>query len=269
MPWLTDLDAALRVAGLRYWTSPGWKQRGHGPMSDIRAIFIHHTAGGGTNDWKIVQNGRRGLTGPLAQLTLERDGLVRILAAGQSWHAGSGRHPLIGVNNGNIHCIGIEGVSPGIGPNAWTAEQRREYPRLAAALCRHYKLTPAHVIFHKEWATPPGRKIDASGWDPNAFRRDVAQILRGQPEDDMAQVPQGEWNVTRDRIARLTDGPNSEQAMSRADGGHIHTQVWNHTVENYKGEDVPVKHVLTALEQRINNCEAALLELLKRTEPKE
>ena len=264
MPWLTDLDRALQNGGLRYWASPGWKQRGHGPMADIRAVLIHHTAGGGTNDWKIVQNGRPGLTGPLAQLTLERDGLVRLLAAGQSWHAGTGRHPLIGVNNGNIHCIGIEGVSPGVGANAWTAEQRREYPRLAAALCKHYRLEPARVIFHKEWA--PGRKIDAGEWDPNVFRRDVAQILRGQiqKDDDMAQVPQNEWNVTRDRIARLTDGSSSEQAMSRADGGHIHTQVWNHNEKNYKNETVSMKHILIALEEKINNCEAALTELLHR-----
>lgn len=179
--WLTDLDDALRNGGLRFWVSPGWERFGHGDMADIRAIFIHHTGGGSARDWLIVKNGRPGLPGPLAPLTLERDGLVRLLAAGQSWHAGTGRHPLVGVNNGNLHCIGIEGVSPGSGPNAWTPEQRREYPRLAAALCRHYRLAPARVIFHKEWATPPGRKIDAGEWDPNAFRREVAQLLSGTP----------------------------------------------------------------------------------------
>lgn len=180
MPWLTDLDDALRAGGIRFWESPGWQTRGHGSMGDIRAVLNHHTAGGSDRDWLTVQNGRPGLPGPLAQMTLERDGSVRLLAAGQCWHAGVGSHPLVGINNGNLHMIGIEGVSPGSGANAWTPAQIEAYPRVNAALLRWYRLGPERAFFHKEWAKPSGRKIDVGQWlgDANAFRDRVAQLMR-------------------------------------------------------------------------------------------
>lgn len=181
MPWLTDLDDALRVGGIGHWASPGWERRGHGAMSTPRGILIHHTAGGGPNDWKVVQNGRPGLSGPLAQLVFNRDGGVSIIAAGQAWHAGRGSHPNVpGGSNANL--IGIEGVSRGVG-NDWTAAQRREYPRVAAALCRHYRLPSSRVLGHKEFATPRGRKIDPGDWDMGQFRADVQRHLGGAPPD--------------------------------------------------------------------------------------
>lgn len=175
---LTDLDDALRAGGIGFWESPGWQGRGHGPMSGVRGILIHHTAGGGPGDWRTVQNGRPDLAGPLAHMTFERDGGVRLLAAGQCWHAGQGTHPRIGTNNGNAWMIGIEGVAAGT-PGSWSPAQRAGYPRVAAALCRHYGLPAAAVIGHKEWATPRGRKSDPGDWDMNQFRNDVAGHLRG------------------------------------------------------------------------------------------
>lgn len=185
MPQLTDLDDALRGGGIGFWASPGWDGRGHGPMSGVRAIFIHHTAGGGSNDWRIVQNGRAGLAGPLAHMTLERDGSVRLLAAGQCWHAGTGEHPRIGRNNANAWAVGIEGVSRGVG-NDWTPAQRREYPRVAAALCRHYRLPAEAVIGHKEWTS---RKIDPGDWDMDAFRADVRRHMASRPAPTPAPQP--------------------------------------------------------------------------------
>lgn len=179
MGYLTGLETALRNGRIGYWASPGWHGRGHGGMSGVRAIMIHHTAGGGRNDWLTVQNGRPGLSGPLAHMTLERDGGVRLLAAGLCYHAGLGSHPRVGTNNGNAWCIGIEGVSDGVGGDAWTAAQRREYPRVAAALCRHYRLPAEAVIGHKEWA--PGRKINPGEWDMNHFRAEVRRHLNGAP----------------------------------------------------------------------------------------
>lgn len=186
MPWLTDLDVALRNGGIGFWADPGWRGRGHGPMSGVRAIIIHHTAGGGSNDWRVVRDGRAGLAGPLSQMTFERDGGVRLLAAGQSWHAGTGYHPRIGRNNGNAWCIGIEGVSRGVG-NDWTSAQRREYPRVAAALCRHYGLPADAVIGHREWA--PNRKIDPGDWDMNQFRAEVRRHLAGGHAPGPAPAP--------------------------------------------------------------------------------
>lgn len=180
---LTDLDDALRAGGIRHWVDPGWLGRSHGEIGPIRGILNHHTAGGGINDWLTVRDGRADLAGPLANMTQERDGGVRLLAAGQCWHAGTGSHPLIGTNNGNIRMIGIEGVSPGIGLDAWTPEQIETLPLLNAALCRWYKLPAAACLFHLEWATPTGRKIDIHMWPggPDAFRSQVARLLGGAP----------------------------------------------------------------------------------------
>lgn len=174
MPWLTDLDVALRSGGIGFWADPDWRGRGQAPMSGVRAIMIHHTAGGGSNDWKLVRDGRAGLRGLLSQMTFERDGGVRLLGAGQAWHAGTGYHPRVGRNNANAWTIGIEGVSRGV-DNDWTPAQRREYPRVAAALCRHYGLPADAVIGHKEWA--PTRKIDPGDWDMAEFRADVRRHL--------------------------------------------------------------------------------------------
>lgn len=203
MPWLTDLDDALRNAGIGLWADPSWRSRGHGPMSGVRGIVIHHTAGGGSNDWKVVRDGRAGLAGPLSQLTFERDGSVRLLAAGQAWHAGTGSHPRIGANNANAWTIGIEGVSRGVG-NDWTAAQRREYPRVAAALCRHYGLPADAVIGHKEWTN---RKIDPGDWSMNDFRAEVRRHLGSATPAPAVSKPKGlPLMIERPLVQGLNEG---------------------------------------------------------------
>lgn len=178
MPYLTWLADALRAGGCKVIEQPGWKTRGHGAMGTVKGVLAHHTAGGGSNDWSVVQNGRPGLEGPLAHMTLERDGTFRIIAAGQCWHAGNGTHPEIGTNNGNSTLIGIEGVSRGVG-NDWTAAQREAYPKGIAALLRHVGLPQSRLILHREWARPLGRKSDPDGWDGPAMRTLVGSYLRG------------------------------------------------------------------------------------------
>lgn len=184
---VTDLADALREHGIGVWESPGWKNRGHGEMGQIAGVLIHHTAGGGVNDWKTVQNGRPGLDGPLAHMTYEKDGGVRVLAAGQCWHAGTGTHPRIGTNNGNVRMLGIEGVSDG---TSWSPRQKPDgYPRLAAALALHYGFPVECIIGHKEWATPRGRKSDPSPWDMNEFRakaREFMNVLPPAPKKNRA-----------------------------------------------------------------------------------
>lgn len=178
MIWLTDLDTTLRAEGCRVSENDGWRTRGIGGLLGVRGVLCHHTAGGGdADDWVTVQNGKPGLTGPLAQMTLERDGTFRLIAAGLAQHAGKGSHPAIGTDNGNSWLIGIEGVSRGVGD--WTPEQRAAYPRGVAALLRHYGLGADRAIFHREWA--PLRKIDPAGFDGPAFRADVDRILRTEP----------------------------------------------------------------------------------------
>lgn len=174
MAYQTGLANFLRAGGCQVIEQPGWQTRGHGSQDSMLGVMAHHTAGGGSNDWVIVQNGRSDLAGPLAHMTLERNGVFRVIAAGQCWHAGTGYVSWCGRDNGNAHMIGIEGVSNG---TSWTDEQRREYPKGVAALLKYMGLSSARLIGHKEWA--PGRKVDPGNWDMNAFRNDVAKIMNG------------------------------------------------------------------------------------------
>lgn len=196
MPYLTWMADVLRSAGLSVQEVGGWRTRGHGQMSDVRGVLLHHTAGAATGSYPslgVVRDGRPGLAGPLAQLGLARDGSWLVIAAGQAWHAGLGYVAWCGRDNGNQHLIGVEAESTGRGD--WTPAQLVSYPRGVAALLRHLGLGPDRAIGHKEWA--PTRKIDPSGWpgDMNGFR---AQVAGGQEEVDV--------DANQDRMLREVHG---------------------------------------------------------------
>lgn len=181
--WLADV---LRAEGLKVIEHDGWKDRGHGDFGDIRGVLGHHTAGGGPNDWKIVQNGRPDLDGPLAQLVLERDGTYRVIAAGVCWHAGRGSWGDWPTNNANYHTIGIEAVNNGIGQD-WPAVQIDAYQRGVAAILRKIGRNNRSFAGHKEYSSEG--KIDPANIDLNAFRAAVQRIIDagpGEGEDDMA-----------------------------------------------------------------------------------
>ncbi|CAF5118568.1 unnamed protein product, partial [Rotaria sp. Silwood1] len=74
---LTGLADILRGAGLKVVEVAGWKTRGHGVMSSVKGIIVHHTAGPATGDFPslgVVRDGTSSLSGPLAQLGLGRTG---------------------------------------------------------------------------------------------------------------------------------------------------------------------------------------------------
>ena len=175
--WLADV---LRGAGLKVIEHEGWRERGHGDFRDIRGVLCHHTAGGGPNDWRIVQNGRPDLAGPLAQLVLEKDGTYRVVAAGVCWHAGRGRWPGWPTDDANYHTIGIEAVSRGTPPWDWTPAQLDAYKRGCAALLKRIGRDSRDCVAHREYSSEG--KIDPAGIDMTAFRRDVQAILDGKDE---------------------------------------------------------------------------------------
>lgn len=129
--WVPEV---LRAAHLPVIEHEGWRDRGHGDFREVIGVLCHHTAGGGKNDWRIVQDGRPGLDGPLSQLVLEKDGTFRMIAAGVAWHAGTGRWPGWPTNNANWQVIGIEAVSRGTAPWDWTGIQLKNYKVGCAAL---------------------------------------------------------------------------------------------------------------------------------------
>lgn len=177
--WLADV---LRAEGLKVVEHDGWKQRGHGDFLDIRGVLCHHTAGGGTEDWRVVQFGRPGLPGPLSQLVLERDGTFRVIAVGVCWHAGRGWKTGWPLDNANYHTIGIEAVNNGVG-QPWPAVQLDAYKRGCAAILRRIGRGSGDCVGHKEYSSEG--KIDPAGIDMNAFRRDVQALIDNPTGEDM------------------------------------------------------------------------------------
>lgn len=167
--WLTDLAKVARRTGYPVIERKGWKRRGRAPMSGVKSIICHHTAGGARGNAPslgVVQNGRPGLPGPLAQIVLGRDGTIYIVAAGRCNHAGR----VGSTANSNSYAIGIEAENTG--REKWPARQMDAYAKLCRALADHYKVPISQVRGHKEVAVPRGRKPDPS-FNMDEFRNMV------------------------------------------------------------------------------------------------
>lgn len=178
--WLTDLADVIRAhTGLTVIEEPGWKTRGHGPLlTSPQDITCHHTAAPAssyrTNPFpslKTIRDGRNlglpsELKGPLAQIGLQRDCKVRVIAAGLCYHAGVVFEDWM--TNG--HTIGIEAEHDGVSP--WPADLYGAYVELCAGLVRGYN-PPHGVRAHKEVAKPLGRKNDPN-FPMGPFRTSVA-----------------------------------------------------------------------------------------------
>src|ERR1041385_5319638 len=109
--WLAEV---LEDAGLKVAEQPGWRTRGRGDVGPTKGVICHHPAGPPTGimpSLGTITNGRPGLTGPLAQLGLGRDGTFFVVAAGRANHAGAGDWQ--GVSTGNSSFIGIEAENTG------------------------------------------------------------------------------------------------------------------------------------------------------------
>ena len=164
-------ERAFKNFGISYTVEPGAYERGHGDLNGVKFIVLHHTAGGGdAGDIRIVRDGRSDLPGPLSQLVLKRNGQPHLIAVGVCWHAyGTIAYRGVPARSGNYWSIGIEGVSNGY--NDWTPEQRREYPRVVAALLKDIGLPSDAFIFHRDYQ--PGEKIDPAGFTRDWFQAEV------------------------------------------------------------------------------------------------
>jgi len=166
-------------------------------------VVCHHTASG--PNWQdghvaaLLRDGRRDLSGPLAQIGLERDGTVVLIAAGRCNHNGYG---LWGNDS-----YGIEAYNDGLG-EPWPAAQLDAYRTVCRVLCEHHGWDPiTRVMAHRE--TDPGRKIDPTGIDMPAFRTAVAASKPAPPappppleDDDMPLII-----LCKGQPPRLLDGP--------------------------------------------------------------
>lgn len=163
------LERAVKNSGLNYKKVSGWASRGHGGMGTIQSIMCHHTAGpasGNTPSLNVVTYGRPGLSGPLAQIFLARDGTPYLVAAGRAYHAGVVKSSIYQ----NSHSIGIEAEATGT--SSWPAAQVEAYAKLCKALAKEFGLSTSRIVGHKEACSPSGRKIDPN-FSMSDFRKKV------------------------------------------------------------------------------------------------
>jgi peptidoglycan hydrolase-like protein with peptidoglycan-binding domain len=183
---LTWLPEVLEAAGLKVAEVPGWRERGHADIPNVRGVMCHHTAtarGGNmpTLDLLVAgrpaRNGSAALPGPLAQLGLGRDGTFYVIAAGRANHAGIGRWESL--VTGNASFIGIEAENSGLVSDPWPDVQMSAYCRGVAAILGKIGAPASMCCGHKEYALPAGRKPDPT-FDMATFRNDVTALLAGE-----------------------------------------------------------------------------------------
>ncbi len=183
--WLSDV---LDDAGCNVRTVEGWETRGTDTKTkpfDPRGVLEHHTATKKTlaiaGLLTLIIRGRIDLAGPLAQLVPDRTGIIYVVASGIANHSGVGRWNGL---TGNRVLIGLEAANDGLG-EPWPNPQIDVMERATAAICDHVGADENDVAGHKEFATPPGRKVDPRGVDMAQFRSRIRQLLE---EGDMATI---------------------------------------------------------------------------------
>ena len=196
----TQLRRALRKSGLNVAYAEGWDSKEIDPfgVSPYAGVMMHHTANGGAKGnnpslyWQI-----RNTYYPVraAHCNIGRDGLVTIIAARGSYHAGATTLPeggiqlgkyWVGGSHGNRALFGIEIESKGTNPttkakvtdvDGYTPEQIKAATILAATICELMGVDASCVLNHADWA--PGRKNDTllpRSW----WQRRVKRHLRWQ-----------------------------------------------------------------------------------------
>lgn len=202
------LERAVKNAGVKYKKVSGWASRGHGTMGSIQSIICHHTAGpsrGNTPSLNVVAYGRPGLSGPLSQLFLARDGTVYLVAAGVSYHAGR----VVSNKYTNSHAIGIEAEATGV--SSWPAHQVNEYAKLCKALAKEFGLSTSRVVGHKEAA--PSRKIDPN-FSMSDFRAKV-----GGAKGGVSSGGGESWAPSKKYESSKANHAVGSRVMGKYDGG--------------------------------------------------
>ncbi len=191
--WLEDV---LRPAlGDRLRTLPGWKTSGvGGTMGRIWGIIWHHT-GNARASARSIRDGRPDLSGPLAQLHIDPNGIVTIVAVGPCNHGGRGSWVGIGTDNANAVTIGVECAWPFDTSITEGTQTRERWPDaqiismrdVGAAITKFLGVEADHNISHEEWAKFGPAGIRQTKWDPGNldmdwFRGEIAKDMRGEFE---------------------------------------------------------------------------------------
>jgi hypothetical protein len=227
-----DLPARLRKHGLTVVEVDGWLTRGR-PAStggfDPVGVLCHHTASGanGKAALPILINGRSDLPGPLCQLSLDRQGIVYVVAAGRANHAGVARPSgTVAGGDGNVLYIGIEAQNRGTG-EPWPKAQYDAYVLLAAALCVEVTGNSAQSVRgHKETSTEG--KIDPAGPTPYGATFDMGKFR------SLVAA-----KITALKAPKPTFGP---KLAPHHDVFHLESPRWKHEENSIRGVEEAVRH---------------------------
>jgi hypothetical protein len=188
-----DLTIAdrLRKAGLKVREVKGWKTRGDATLA-ARGAVCHHTAGPSTGlapSLGIIINGRSDLPGPLANVYMDREGTVYVVAAGKANHAGLPDGGECRGMFGNSHAYGLEIEHGGTTP--LEPERVAIAAKVFAALGKG-RWKASQVVQHREWA--PSRKVDLATNFSTKATADAFRVRINREMDDIFKVTV--WTVT-------------------------------------------------------------------------
>jgi hypothetical protein len=183
--WLPDV---LRDAGLPVQVVPEFAVAGKDP-NEWLAIVDHHDASnrraGNLGALETVRRGRPDVPGPLANLTLTRDGVHICVASGAANHPGVSYLPHRGGISSGVKywALGREIALDGIGePFPVGGRQYEAMIQGNAAICIYLGLQPGTDLWdHKSICRPAGRKIDVRPYDLTQGRARCARRMTGTP----------------------------------------------------------------------------------------
>lgn len=217
--FLTGLAQWLRAAGLPVIEYYGWQQRARGSggyqSPAPLCVMWHHTASNPSSDGQQDADycAVYAQDAPLANLYIQRDGTVWVLAAGATNTNGKGKsmsfsRGVVPADSMNTNAVGIEVANNGVG-EAWPQVQIDAFFAVSNAVNAHLRNRPDDVASHAEYA--PDRKIDpatahavqgpwkprsinSSGtWNPDDIRTECCLRADNQP---MPPQPTGDMMYT-------------------------------------------------------------------------
>lgn len=178
----SQLLEVIKASGVKYDLVDNWDSPGHAGKQTPWApqyLILHHTANGGADgnapSLARVSKNSPYYPVPLCNFLVGRDGLVYVVSAFCSYHAGLGGPgkwgdgPLVASGDMNRQSYGIEIESKGTSlehqdeGNGFTDAQVTAVSKLGYALLRLMGSNSKVAINHKTWA--PGRKIDTLAMD--------------------------------------------------------------------------------------------------------
>lgn len=203
---------------------PGWETRGKGPMPTIRGHVQHHVGGprlGDAVSLRTVTFGRAGLRNSLSMwFTARTSGVVYLVAAGVSWHAGASLWG--GYSSLNGRFAGNEAEHSGSAFEPWSEASLHAQAAVAYEMRRAFDHPLGNIADHKEVAVPRGRKPDRVNIDGGQWRRRIAAMQPpSQQEDDVPRFIKRDpgspdvYAVYADHVRKV---PNSVVLNYLADG---------------------------------------------------